>query len=97
MNHTKAKKIDVKSKWHPEQVKAAVRMTGTTLEALAIKSDLPPNAFSVALARPYRKAEIVRAKFLGVPLHELWPDRWTTNDKRIRPRYAHLYINTAAA
>ena len=97
MNHTKAQKISIKSDWHKEQIKAAIRMTGITMEQLSISRGLPKNAVGIAFLKPYTKAERVVAEYLNVPLHELWPDRWTADGRRIRPRYAHLYINTAAA
>ncbi len=97
MNHTKAKKINVKSPWHIEQVKAAIRMRGMSLKDLALQNNLPAAAISFALSNPHRPAETAVSEFLGVPLHELWPDRWTADGRRIRPRYAHLYINTEAA
>lgn len=97
MNNTKAQKIAVRRVWHVEQIKAAVRMRDTTLKNLSRANNLPDAACSFALTNPHRKAEIVIAEFLGVPLHELWPDRWTADGRRIRPRYAHLYFNGKAA
>lgn len=97
MNTTKAQSVSVAKKWHPEQIKAAVRMRGTTLSQLAEDNHLPRPVCSLALYQPRRKAEEVIAQFLGVPLHELWPDRWTADGRRIRPRYAHLYFNGKAA
>lgn len=83
--------------WHKEQIKAAVRMRGLTMEQLSVGFNLPKNAGATALNKPYRRAELVIAQFLGVPLNELWPDRWTADGRRIRPRYAHLYFNGKAA
>ena len=97
MNNTKAQAIDVPRKWHVEQIKAAVRMSGTTLKSLSLANGLPPASCSFALNNPHQAAEIVIAQFLGVPPHELWPDRWTADGRRIRPRYAHLYFNGKAA
>lgn len=96
MNTTRAQKINVKSQWHTEQIKAAIRMRGVSLKELAAQNGLQAAAISFALTNPHRPAERAIAKFLGVPLHELWPDRWTADGQRIRPRYAYLYINTDA-
>ena len=71
-------------------------MRGVSLKELAAQNGLQAAAISFALTNPHRPAERAIAKFLGVPLHELWPDRWTADGQRIRPRYAYLYINTDA-
>lgn len=97
MNNTKSKTIVVPRTWHVEQIKAAVRMSGTTLKNLSLANGLPPASCSFALNNPHQAAEIAIAQFLGVPLNELWPDRWTADGRRIRPRYAHLYFNGKAA
>ncbi|WP_083370021.1 helix-turn-helix domain-containing protein [Chromobacterium sphagni] len=78
--------------WHKEDIKAAIRKRGTTMSALARQQDLPPSTIRNALARPVLSGEVVIAEFLGVPPHELWPERWTREGRRIRPRYAHKYI-----
>ena len=96
MNTTTAQKINVTRVWHAEQIKAAVRMRGTTMKQLSLDNGLYPAALSLALTSPRARAEKIIAQFLGVPLHELWPDRWTADGRRIRPRYAHKYITQAA-
>ncbi|ERE11443.1 MULTISPECIES: helix-turn-helix domain-containing protein [Chromobacteriaceae] len=78
--------------WHKEDIKAAIRKKGTTMSDLARQRDLPPSTIRNALARPVFSGEVAIAEFLGIPLHELWPERWTQEGRRIRPRYAHKYI-----
>lgn len=97
MSNTKNQTIRAPRTWHVEQIKAAVRMRGLTLKELSLINGLPPAACSFALNYPHQSAEKVIAEFLGVPLYELWPDRWTADGRRIRPRYAHLYFNGKAA
>ncbi len=82
--------------WHPELIKAEVRMRGTNLTKLAIENGMHRTALTKAIYEPLTKGEKIIAEFLGVSLHELWPDRWTVNGQRIRPRYAHKYITQAA-
>ncbi|MEN2427225.1 helix-turn-helix transcriptional regulator [Chromobacterium vaccinii] len=77
--------------WHKEDIKAAIRKRGSTMNALALARELPPSTIRNALIRPVFSGEIAIAEFLGVPAHELWPDRWTPDGRRIRPRYAHKY------
>ena len=82
--------------WHPELIKAEVRMRGTNLTQLGLEHGLHRTTLTKALYEPQPKAENVIAEFLGVPLHEVWPGRWTEDGRRIRPRYAHKYITAAA-
>lgn len=84
------------SGWHPELIKAEVRMRGTNLTQLAIDKGMHRTALTKAIYVPLTKGEQIISDFLGVPLHELWPDRWTKDGRRIRPRYAHKYITAAA-
>lgn len=77
--------------WHKEDIKAAIRKRGKTMNALSRESGLPPSTVRNALARPSFSGEKVISSFLGVPEHVLWPDRWTPEGRRIRPRYAHKY------
>lgn len=77
--------------WHKEDIKAAIRKRGTTMNELARERGLPPSTVRNALIRPAFSGEVAIAEFLGVPAHELWPERWTKDGRRIRPRYAHKY------
>lgn len=68
--------------WHREQIKAAVRMTGTTLSALARKSGYEPSSFSWALRRPWPAIERIIATHLGRQPKDIWPTRY---DRRGAP------------
>ena len=81
--------------WHREDIKAAIRKRGTTMNELARERGLPTSTVRNALSRPVFSGELAIAEFLGVAAHELWPDRWTADGRRIRPRYAHKYIGDA--
>lgn len=78
--------------WHREDIKAAIRKRGSTMNDLAKERGLPPSTVRNALSRPAYSGELAISDFLGVPAHELWPTRWTPEGRRIRPRYAHKYI-----
>lgn len=69
--------------WHPEDIKAAVRKKGTSLTELARNKGLAPGSVRNASRNPSRAAELVIAQFLGEPLHELWPDRWSCDGQRL--------------
>jgi len=62
--------------WHREEIKAAIRMRGKTLEQLSEDNGLDKRSCSVALIRPYWAAEMVIAEFLGVSPRQLWPQRY---------------------
>lgn len=80
--------------WHKEDIKAAIRKRGITMNALAKQCGLPSSTIRNALVRPVFSGELAIAGFLGIPAHELWPDRWTADGRRIRPRYAHKYSDS---
>jgi Ner family transcriptional regulator len=70
--------------WHPADITAAVKKRGMTLTALALANGLSESACRKALLTKYAKAEIAISQFIDVPLHELWPERWTASGSRIR-------------
>lgn len=63
--------------WHRAYIRAEVEKQGKTLTQLALDHGLPEWACRHALDRRHKPGEQVIAKFIGVPLWELWPDRWT--------------------
>lgn len=67
------------TKWHPEEIKAQLRMRGITLSDVARDLDLPPSMVSAAIrhrARRHRGVEARVARLLGVTPRDLWPDRY---------------------
>jgi Ner family transcriptional regulator len=72
----------MRRRWHPEDIKAEVRKTGTTLTRLALESGLDASACRVALVRPYPRAEQAISELLGVSLHLLWPARYEASGRR---------------
>jgi Ner family transcriptional regulator len=73
-----------KTVWHPELIKAAIRMRGKTLSDLSLENGLDESAVRAALIRSQPQAEKVIAAYLGVPLQELWPERYDSEGLRIR-------------
>lgn len=80
---------------HPELIRAEIRMRGKTLTDVARLYDVSPKVVSLALQQPSLSGEKVIAAFLNRPLHELFPERWTEDGRRIRPRYRYLYEENA--
>lgn len=69
--------------WHPEEIKAAVRMLGSTLYDLARQAGLPEYACRNALRRPYYDGETAIARFLSLNPHQIWPSRYREDGGRI--------------
>lgn len=80
---------------HPELIRAKIRMRGKTLTDVARLYNVSPKVVSLALQQPSLSGEKAIADFLNIPLHKLFPKRWTKEGKRIRPRYRHLYEEVA--
>jgi len=72
--------------WHREEIKAAIRMRGISLEALSEANGLDKRACSLALLRPYFAAELVIAEFLGVSPRQIWPHRYDADGTYRHPR-----------
>lgn len=69
--------------WHPEEIKAAVRIKGVTLAALARENGLVENACRVAIDRPHFDGEMAIAEFLSLSPRQIWPSRFRRNGTRI--------------
>ncbi|WP_334128245.1 helix-turn-helix domain-containing protein [Sneathiella sp.] len=63
-------------KWNRHLILAEIKSRFGTLNEFADTTPLKPSHFSVALARPYPKAEALIAHGLGIDAKELWPDRY---------------------
>lgn len=68
---------------HPEDIKAAIRKTGITLEELGEKTNVPGNTVRKSLYVPCPKGNRVVAKYLGQTVHDLWPEWFDENGNRI--------------
>lgn len=64
--------------WHPADVVAALRKAGWSLSQLCLHHGYSErSALSVALRRPYPKAEKLIAAALGLQPATIWPSRYT--------------------
>lgn len=81
--------------WHPEDIKAAVRKSGISLEALSMRRGLHRSAAAVALKRPWPRAEAIIAAHLGVPPSEIWPSRYEP-DGSPKPGVLSAYLKDRA-
>jgi Ner family transcriptional regulator len=72
--------------WHPERIKAAIRMRGKSLSELSRQHGLNDHACHFALRKQWPRVEQVIADFLGVKPWVLWPDRYTSEQRPRGPR-----------
>lgn len=84
--------------WHAEDIKAALRKRFGGLSELSESWSLDRSAISNTLRRPFNSMRVERriSDVLGVPLHELWPDRWTTGGSPL-PRSIEMNPNGAGS
>ena len=68
---------------HREDVKALIRKRGKTLSQLSLEAGLHLDTVNKSLIRPLPRANIAIVKFLGLSLHELWPDWYDQAGQRI--------------
>lgn len=67
--------------WHPEDVKAAVRKSGTSLTALAVAHGLSESAVRRALISPWPRVQALIAKHLSRRPQDIWPSRYDARGK----------------
>ncbi len=84
-------------KWDRHSIKAEVHRRGETLTGLAIDAGIDESSCRLALCRRNIRGEEVIAAFLGVPLIELWPDRYGEKRKTIAERRAEASQKRASA
>ncbi|MEP9372585.1 helix-turn-helix domain-containing protein [Mesorhizobium sp. KR1-2] len=77
--------------WHPEEIKAAVRIQKDpdgrpwSLGSLAIAAGLPEHACRTALRGSDAKGEAAIAILLDLTPRDIWPTRYDRNGARINP------------
>jgi Ner family transcriptional regulator len=72
-----------KPAWTPKRILCEIHERGMTLEQLALRNDRNPSSFRNIWKRPNSIDEGIIAKFLGMDLKELWPDRYPKSTTRI--------------
>lgn len=72
--------------WHREDIKAAIRKQGVSLEQLSEANGLDRRSCSLALLRPHFAAELVIAEFLGLSPRQLWPHRYDADGTYRHPK-----------
>lgn len=82
-----------KQDWHKEDIKAAIRKRGVTLEDLALANGYARSTVRATLIQPSPNVQALIAEFLGVTPQEIWPSRYEadgtprrSNRRKSRPR-----------
>jgi Ner family transcriptional regulator len=65
-----------KQRWDRHNILGELRRRNMTLTELAKRNDKSPGGFRTIWTRPNRENEAIIATFLGVPVEELFPDRY---------------------
>ncbi|PZR89677.1 MAG: transcriptional regulator [Stutzerimonas stutzeri] len=69
--------------WTSNRILSEIRDRGMTLEKLALRNDRNPNSFRHIWKRPNSINERIVADFIGVPVEELWPERYPKSTARV--------------
>lgn len=77
--------------WHPAEIICALKIKGETLASVGAKltPKLSRKTLSWALTKPHWRANKAIADFIGVPLHELWPQWFDEDGKLISTQPLH--------
>ncbi|CAM3617978.1 helix-turn-helix domain-containing protein [Rouxiella silvae] len=62
--------------WHPADIIAGIKKSGTTLAALSRNAGLSSSTLANALQRHWPKGEKIIADALGKSPKEIWPSRY---------------------
>lgn len=68
---------------HREDIKAMVKKRGFTMKKVSLDHGLPGTSLTASLYKPAPTANRILAHFLGLSVHELWPQWYDRNGKRI--------------
>jgi Ner family transcriptional regulator len=66
--------------WHPQDIIAAVRKSGTNLQRLAREHGFDRITLNKALTKRWPAAHLVIARHLGLTRYELWPHWYAPDD-----------------
>ena len=74
---------------HLQDIKAALYKKGLTLKDVSKKAGLTETAASKSLRFPCPNAHREIARIIGKNLHEIWPNWYDLNNKRIHGSQSH--------
>ncbi|MBN8533883.1 MAG: helix-turn-helix domain-containing protein [Rhizobiales bacterium] len=65
--------------WHPQEIIAAVRKKGSSLQRLGLEHGFSRITFNRAAKERFPRAHQLIAEFLGVPRQVIWPQFYHAN------------------
>jgi Ner family transcriptional regulator len=80
------------SGWHPQDIIAAVRKSGSNLQRLARENGFALATLNRAISQRWPAAHLVIARQIGVSRHEIWPNWYAKDDT---PLHAARDFDTA--
>lgn len=83
--------------WHPADIQALVKKRGGTFTSIAKDNGLAVGVPLQALKRWCYSGEQAVAEFVGIPAHELWPDRYDADGYPLHPRVRKKMFNALKA
>jgi Ner family transcriptional regulator len=81
--------------WHREDIKAAVRKTGITLEGLCAAHGLDRTAINRTLRVSWPRVEAIIAARLGLRPWQIWPSRYDESGNPLRGGWTHQNRSSA--
>jgi Ner family transcriptional regulator len=78
-----------KTLWDRYAIVAEVQRRGATLKRLSQEAGEPDCTAAQALRQGYPKGEKIISDFLGIPVAELWPDRYPEHSIRRKTNAAN--------
>jgi len=73
---------EIKDGWHRADILAAISKKGSSLAGIGREIGLQRSTMSWALIGPHPRANAAIAEFIGVALHDLWP-QWFDEDGKL--------------
>lgn len=70
--------------WHRADILAAIRKQGTTLSELSRQAGLHERTLYNVLERHWSKGEKIVSDCIGIPVEEIWPERYENQSKMER-------------
>lgn len=67
--------------WHPQDIIAEVRKSGTTLAALSRRNGFADRSLGSALKKRWPRGNAIIASHLGVSRHQIWPHWFGPRDE----------------
>ncbi|WP_170181928.1 helix-turn-helix domain-containing protein [Phreatobacter stygius] len=77
--------------WHRQDIIAAVRKRGSSLQRLGKEHGFARDTFNKALTARFPNAHAIIAEFIGVERHELWPQWYGPDGQMLFSARADLH------